>query len=468
MTTHYNFIILGGGSAGYAAARTAVNAGAKVAIVDGADELGGLCILRGCMPSKTLIYAAEITHLAKQARTFGLEIPHASVDMALLQARKQKLIEGFAKYRQDQLESDRFTLIRQCASFKDIRTIKLTDGTELTADKFIIATGSKVQVPNITGLKETPFLTSNEVLNLTSIPKSIIVLGGGVVACELAQFLLRAGCAVTLIQRSPHILKESSSNAASVVEKAFKEEGGVLYTNTRINQVEATPSGVKVSFTHEGREDYTLEASTLFNALGRKPNTDGLNLEAAKILTRPSGHIQTNEYQQTSNPNVYAAGDCCGPHEIVHVAVLQGEVAAKHSLNLPTDSVNYNYLTKIIFTDPQVAQVGLCEDALKAKKIAYLTSSYPFDDHGKSNLMEANYGYVQVFATKDEGLIVGAECVGKDASELIHSLAVAITLRATVHDLLQVHWYHPTLSEIWTYPLEDIAEKIPQEKTLCL
>lgn len=469
MPKHYNFIILGGGSAGYAAARTAADARASVAIIDGADNLGGLCILRGCMPSKTLIYSAEVAHLAKQGKALGLNVPAATVDMPALQERKQRLVDGFAQYRLEQLHSERFDLYRQYARFKDPHTVELSDQTLLQADKFIISTGSTVQVPDLRGLKETPFLTSDEVLNLDSIPKSVIVLGGGVIACELAQFLLRAGSRVTLIQRSPHILKEASPEAASVLEQALRDEGCTLYTHTRIQNVNPTDEGgVQVTFTQGEDSPISVQAAVLFNALGRKPNTDRLNLQAAKVLTLPSGHIKTNDYQQTTNPNIYAAGDCCGPHEIVHIAVLQGEIATKHSLNAPVNPLNYNHLTKIIFTDPQIAQIGLTEGDLQRSNVSYLSASHPFNDHGKSNLMDANYGYVKVFSTTRDALVVGAECVGKDASELIHSMAVAITLKATVHDMLQVHWYHPTLSEIWTYPLEELAANIPPETTLCL
>ena len=459
-TIKHDYIVIGGGSGGYAAARTAREHTRDVAIVDGAEDLGGLCILRGCMPSKTLIYSAEVLHLARLADRFGLEIPQAGVDMAKLHQRKLATIGEFADYRQEQLESERFTLYRASAKFIGPRQIELSDGRVLEGGKILVATGSRVNFPPVQGLDQVPVWTSRDILDLDELPSSVIVLGGGVVACELAQFLCRIGTEVTQIQRSPHILKEASPEAATVVENAFREEGIQLYTGTSLEEIRAGEGGgIEVAFSHDGQSQ-TVRAAHLFNALGRAPNTAGLDLEKAGIELLSSGHIDTDIHQRTSNPDVYAAGDVAGPHEIVHVAILQGEIAARHAFGGKVKPIDYDHLTSIIFTDPQVAYVGIPEAELKARAIDYLTEEYPFDDHGKSILMEAKHGYVKVHAERPSGRILAAECVGKDASELIHALAVAVTLGASVHDLLAVHWYHPTLAEIWSYPLEDLAERL--------
>jgi pyruvate/2-oxoglutarate dehydrogenase complex dihydrolipoamide dehydrogenase (E3) component len=261
---------------------------------------------------------------------------------------------------------------------------------------------------------------------------------------------------VTLIQRSPQVLKEHSSEVADVVERALRDEGMDVFTGTKLEEVAAIAGGVRVVFTHNG-ERRMCEAAELFNALGRRPNTDTLGLAAAGVALNPSGHVVTDEFQRTSNPAVYAAGDCAGPHEIVHVAILQGELAARHACGQTATPVNYGHLVKVVFTDPQVATAGLSARELLAQKIDFITASYPFDDHGKSIVMEAKRGYVRIFARRNDGRLLGAECIGRDASELIHAPAVALALNATVADLLRAHWYHPTLSEIWTYPLEECA-----------
>jgi len=455
---HFDYIVIGGGSGGYAAARTARETLDRVAIVDGSETLGGLCILRGCMPSKTLIYAAEVLHLAQMGKRFGLKIDGARADMKALHRRKLDLIGEFADYRREQLTSDRFTLFRNRAAFVDESTVELDDGTRLTADHFMISTGSVVSVPPIQGLADIPFWTSDDVLDLDFVPEKVIVLGGGIVACELAQFMRRIGSEVVQIQRSPHVLKEASPEAASVVENKFREEGIELYTDTQLESLDHKDGIFTAHFMHRDKA-ITVSAPHLMNALGRRPATDGLQLQNAGIETRRSGHIVCNAMQRTSNPRVYSCGDVAGPHEIVHTAILQGEVAARHATGRATDPVNYDTLARVVFTDPQIGAVGLTEAELKEKGIEFVSADYPMDDHGKTLLMEATHGYVRVFANK-QGVVLGAECVGKDGGELMHTMAVAVSLKATVHDLLKVHWYHPTVSEIWSYPLEEIAEAL--------
>ena len=456
----YDFLVLGGGSAGFNAARVAASHGLRTAIVDGARQLGGLCILRGCMPSKTLLYTADVLHLAQKGKTFGLKIPSARADMKAIHARKKKIIADFAGYRVRALTGGKFDLIRAHARFVDAHTVELSNRKKISAKHILIGTGSKVSVPPVPGLKEAKFWTSDDVLDLDFIPKSVIVLGGGIVACELAQFLNRIGTRVTLVQRSPNILRDHSEEASCVVQKAFVDEGVELFAGTQIQSVAQGTHGTTVTFLHDGKK-ITRRAAHLFNALGREPNTAGLNLPAAGVRTRPGGQIAINRWQQTSAPHIYAAGDCSGPAEIVHIAIQQGELAARHAARVKKlKPVDYSLLLNVVFTDPQLATIGRLERELDAAGVPFLVASYPFNDHGKSILMDANYGYVKVIAEPKRGRILGAEIVGKDAGELIHAFSGPLAMRATVFDLLRAPWYHPTLAEIITYPLEEIAEKI--------
>ncbi len=455
---HFDYLVIGGGSGGYAAARTAREICGKVGIIDGSDELGGLCILRGCMPSKTLIYSAEVLHLARQGGGFGLEIPQAAADMAALQQRKRRIIGEFADYRRGQLESGRFTLFRNRARFVDPQTVELDDGRRLTADQFMIATGSVVAVPPVPGLAEVPFWTSDEVLDLDFLPRKVIVLGGGVVACELAQFLHRIGSEVVQIQRSPHILTGHPPETADVVAGALSEEGIELFTGTKIHEVDYDGENFRVIFDHDGTR-MEVAAPHLLNALGRRPASDKLGLEEAGVETTDGGHIVCDEMQRTSNPRVRACGDVAGPHEIVHVAVMQGELAARDATGRTAAPIDYDALTTVVFTDPQLATAGRTAASLEKAGADFLTASYAFDDHGKSILMNAPHGHVRV-SCDPQGRVLGAECVGRDAGELIHAMGVAVSLKADLRDLLKVHWYHPTLSEVWTYPLEELAGRL--------
>ncbi|MDX2227769.1 MAG: NAD(P)/FAD-dependent oxidoreductase [Verrucomicrobiae bacterium] len=459
MQTTFDFVVIGGGSAGYAAARTAREFTDSVAIIDGAKELGGLCILRGCMPSKTLLYSAEVLHRSSQAGLLGLHIPRAEADMKALHARKTKIIREFAEYRVGQLRDRRFSFFNSNAHFIDTHTVRLTDGTEVTGRKFFISTGSHATVPEIPGLAGSPFWTSDDVLDMDSIPPSVIVLGGGVVACEMAQFLTRIGSKVCQIQRSPQILRDFSPEAAGCLSEAFTEEGIELLTETSRLSVSHGADSFTVEFEQHGKK-LKRSARHLLNALGRTANTQSLNLSAAEATLRDNGQIEVNLMQQSLNPDIYAGGDCTGPYEIVHIAILHGELAARHAFNQPVEPINYDQLLSVVFTDPQVAVAGLTAPELLARRTDFIEASHPFNDHGKSILMEARRGYVRVLAARRDGRLLGAEIVGRDAGELIHVFSTALTLKATVHDLLRAPWYHPTLSEIITYPLEEIAARL--------
>jgi len=458
----FDFISIGGGSAGFNAARVARSLGKKVAIIDGGRELGGLCILRGCMPSKTLLWSAEVLHLARKGDEFGLKIPIALADMKALNRRKRAVIGEFADYRAKAMESGKYALYRQHARFIDAHTVELADGTRLRGEHFLIGTGSRVSVPPVKGLAGARPWTSDQVLDLRVIPTSVIVLGGGIVACELTQFLRRVGSKVIQIQRSHHILKSATPAAAKVVEQAFRDEGIELHTGTELQEVKRGPAGFTVTFKDLATGQLlTRRAERLVNALGREPNTRDLGLDAAGVKLAPSGRILVNKWQQSSQPHIYAGGDVCGPHDIVHLAVAQGELAARHSAGLKKlTPVDENLLLSVAFTDPQVATIGIPEARLIAEKTPYLSASYPFDDHGKSILMEAKYGFVRVLAAPKTGRILGAEIVGRDAGELIHCFSTPLAMGATVHDMLRAPWYHPTLAEIITYPLEEIAEQL--------
>jgi len=380
--------------------------------------------------------------------------------MKAVHARKKRIIADFARYRVEALEGGKFDLYRARAHFLDPHTVELSDGRRLRGRHFLIGTGSKVSVPPVPGLKEAKTWTSDDVLDLDFLPKSVIVLGGGIVACELAQYLNRMGSKVTLVQRSPNILRDHSDDASCVVQQAFRDEGIELFTDTRLESVTTDKHGATVKFRHNGKL-VTRRAAHLFNALGREPNTAGLGLAAAGVKTRPNGQIIINRWQQTSAPHIYAGGDCSGPHEIVHIAIAQGELAARHAARVKKlKPVDWSLLLNVVFTDPQLATIGRLERDLDEKGVKYVSASYPFNDHGKSILMEANYGYVKVIAEPKRGRILGAEIVGKDAGELIHAFSTPLAMRATVRDMLRAPWYHPTLAEIITYPLEEIADRL--------
>ena len=459
----FDVAILGGGSGGYAAARTAAGAGLKTLVIEGGEEVGGLCILRGCMPTKALLYAAEVKHLAEHAETWGVRVGKVGFDFTKVMARKNAQIKDFADFRAQQLNAGKFKLIRANASFADTHTVELSNGKKVNAKNFIIATGSRVAPAPLPRLDDVGFITSDDAVGLKKLPKSLIILGGGAIACEFAQFFARFGVKVTLVQRSGNILKEFDTDAGTEIEKVFRREAIRVFTNTKLVDAKRTGKLKSVSFEQNGKR-VSVNAEEILFALGRVPNTASLNLEKAGVKTE-NGRIIANSKMQTSAPHIFAAGDCTGPHEIVHIAIQQGETAVHNMLKPKSPRrMDYRLLISVVFTEPQMATVGLTEKEAMARGIKFFAASYPFNDHGKSLIMEAKDGFVKLLAEPKTGEILGGACVGPVGGELIHEIVAAMAKRTTVHELAATPHYHPTLAEIWTYPAEELAEKIPTSR----
>jgi dihydrolipoamide dehydrogenase len=458
----YDLAIIGGGSAGYAAARIAAAEGLKTVVVEGGEEVGGLCILRGCMPTKALLYAAEVMHLTCHPQPWGIRAEEVTFNFAQVMARKNALIQGFAEDRHQQLLGGKFGFVRATAHFQDAHTLRLSTGQQITARNFIIATGSAIAPSPLPQLDDLDCLNSDSALKLSRLPKSLIVLGGGAVAVEFAQFFARFGVRVTLIQRSPHVLHEFDSDAAAELEKVFRREGITLLTDTKLREARRVGTQKEILFEHDSATQRVQAEEVLF-ALGRVPNIASLGLEKVGIELE-SKRIATNERMQTSVPHIFAVGDCTGPHEIVHIAIQQGEIAA-HNIAHPDRprQMDYRLLTEVIFTEPQVAAVGLTEKKARAGNIPYLAAKYPFSDHGKSLIMEAREGFVKLLAEPDTGEILGGACVGPVGGELIHEIIAAMHKRMTVQELSAMPHYHPTLAEIWTYPAEELAGQVARK-----
>ncbi|GJL56355.1 MAG: dihydrolipoyl dehydrogenase [Nitrospirales bacterium] len=457
-TEHYDVIIIGGGSAGYAAARTARDEGANVAIIDH-GPLGGLCILRGCMPTKTILRSSDIISLMRRAEEFGLNPVAAGANLSAIIDRKAQLIQEFADYRIEALHDPRFTLYQERAAFLSPTEIQ-AGPHRLTGKTFIISTGSIVSRIPIPGLEEVGYITSDEALKLRTLPKSLMVLGGGAVALEFAQFFARLGTKVTLIQRSHHIMSEGDEDLARPVEARFREEGMDVFTSTQLQQFSQSGNLKTAHFLHHGKEQ-TVSAEHILQALGRRPNIDRLNVEKANVDTK-NGAITVSSDMRTSTPHIFAVGDVNGLHEIVHIAIQQGEIAgwnAVHS-DKPPRQQDDRLKAQVVFTDPQVANVGLSERECTQQGSNYLVASYPFSDHGKSMTLGETHGHVKILCHPKTGELIGGHIVGPEASELIHELITIMYYHGTVHDMLRIPHYHPTLAEILTYPAEELANQL--------
>lgn len=454
----HDIIVIGGGSAGYAAARTAQAAGADVAIVDH-GPLGGLCILRGCMPTKAILRSAEVGALLRRSREFGFSTGGTRADLSAIVDRKNRLVREFTDYRVRQLQDPEFTLYQERAAFRSPHEITAGD-VVLSARSFIISTGSSPSLVPVPGLSEAGYLTSDSILDLRMQPESLIVLGGGPVAVELGQFFARVGSRVTILQRGRTILSQMDEDVGIALEAALREEGIEIVTGVHLQHV-ACRGKQKVVSVKQGDKEHAFSGETILQALGRRPNISGLNLEAAGIRVQ-DGMIAVDDTMRTSQPHIYAVGDVNDLTPIVHLAIQQGEVAgynATHADSLPR-KVDHRLDMEVVFTEPQVAVAGLSERVCRAKDIPYLCASYPFADHGKALCRGDLHGFVKLLASPSNGQLIGAQIVGPEAGELIHELIAVMYYNGTAADLLRMPHYHPTLAEILTYPAESLVDQV--------
>ena len=458
MRQTHEVIVIGGGSAGYAAARTARDAGADVAIVD-QGPLGGLCILRGCMPTKAILRSAEVAALLRRAQEFGLSPVSTKVDLSAIVDRKDRLIREFADYRIQQLRDPAFTLYESRGRFISPYEIDIGGGT-LSAQTFIIATGSSPSDVAIPGLSDAGFFTSDTILDLRTQPASLLVLGAGPVALELGQFFARLGTQVTILQRGRTVLSQMDEAVGLALETALKEDGIEIVTEAHVLRVTCGERRKSVWVQHHGQER-VFAADAILQALGRRPNISGLQLDVAGVAVT-AGRIEIDKAMRTSQPHIFAVGDVNDLSPIVHLAIQQGEIAGYNATHAgqPARDIDHRLDAEVVFTEPQVAVVGLNERMCRSKGLPYLTASYPFADHGKALCLGASHGFVKLLCAPPTGELLGAQIVGPEAGELIHELIAVMYYHGTAADLLRIPHYHPTLAEIVTYPAESIVEQL--------
>jgi pyruvate/2-oxoglutarate dehydrogenase complex dihydrolipoamide dehydrogenase (E3) component len=461
----FDFVVIGGGSAGSSGAAAAARSGLKTVCIEGGKQVGGLCILGGCMPSKALIESANRFLTLRRAKEFGLSAGHVAFDSRAIIQRKRKFVAEFAKDRTAQLTDGRFAFVRGWAEFTDSHhlKVKLMSGgeEEIEGKAFLISTGSVINTIELDGLNETGFLNSETALDSERFPRSVVILGGGAIALEFAHFYNALGLEVTVLQRSNQVIKEADADIAEGLVTAFRKRGIRVICGTKLKRVERTASGKAVRYECDG-EERVVEAEEVFNALGRKPAVRGLGLEKAGVKTDNGKAVAVNDRLQTSQPHIFAGGDVTGLYEVVHIAVQQGEIAAGNAKRLMEgkDLAAFdNRLNMfVMFAEPQIAIVGMTEHEAAAQGLDIRVARHPFHDHGKSIIRGETEGFVKLIVDAKSGEIVGGAVVGPEASDLIHEIAVAMYFHSTAGELAAVPHYHPTLSEIWTYPAEELAQ----------
>jgi pyruvate/2-oxoglutarate dehydrogenase complex dihydrolipoamide dehydrogenase (E3) component len=333
---------------------------------------------------------------------------------------------------------------------------------EIEGKTFLISTGSVLNLIDLPGLSEVGFLHSDTALESDNFPRSVVILGGGAVGLEFAHFYNALGIEVTILQRSEQVVREADSDVAEALVSAFRKRRVRVICGVKLVRVERTATGKRVRYQRDG-EEQVADGEEIFYALGRKPAVQGLGLEKAGVEISKKNAVTVRGSLQTTQPRIFAAGDVTGLHEVVHIAIQQGELAAgnaKRLLEGNRDLATIDDRLKMfaMFTEPQFAAVGISEREAAERGLEVRISKYFFRDHGKSIIRGEIEGFVKLIADARSGEIIGGAVVGPEASELVHEVVVAIHFRATATMLASIPHYHPTLSEIWTYPAEELRE----------
>jgi mercuric reductase len=440
----YDLIVIGSGSAAFAAAIHATDAGARVALME-SDVVGGTCVNVGCVPSKAMLAPAEQLYRAGHHPFAGIERVTPGFDLGQMVDSKAALVDELrqAKYI-DLAESYGFTIRKGLARFVDAETIE-SEGKRIRAGKYIIATGGAPAVPPIPGLRDAGYLTSTTALELREPPKRLAVLGAGPVGLEMGQLFMRMGSAVTFITRG-EVASREEPETSQALRAVLEEEGAHVVTNAEVTGVERVAGGRRIIFRHESR-DKALEVDEILVATGRRPNTEGLGLEKAGIALTEGQAIEVGDDLQTTNPRVWAAGDVTGHRLFVYVAASEGNIAASNALEDAGRQIDFHSLPRVIFTSPTFAAAGLTDEQANARGLRCECRVLPMSAVPRALVNRDTRGFMKIVADADTGKILGASMVAEGAGDVIHSAVLAIQFGLTTDDVANTWAPYLTFAE---------------------
>lgn len=441
----YDLVVIGAGSAGFSASITAAEQGASVALI-GHGTIGGTCVNVGCVPSKTMIRAAEALHSSAAARRFpGLASQAHVTDWKQLIAAKDDLVATLRQKKYVDLlpEYKGLTYIEGMAHLTDGGV--LANGNIILAEKIIIATGSSPATPNIPGLVDVPWLTSTTALDLAEQPRSLIVIGGGYVGCELAQMFARTGTAVTLVTRS-RLVPEAEPEVGEALARYLIDEGIRIRTQLAYRQIEHSEGQIGLTVDVNGRSE-KLDAEQMLITTGRSPNTAGLGLAEAGVKLAANGGIDVDERMRTSRAGTYAAGDVTGRDQFVYMAAYGAKIAAKNALNSNSLVYDNTAMPWVVFTDPQVAGVGLTEAAARLKGYETKVSIAPLDQVPRAIAARDTRGLIKLVADKRTDRLLGAQILAPEGSDSIQTAVLAIKYGMTTKELGETIFPYLTTAE---------------------
>lgn len=441
---HFQIAFLGGGPGGYVGALRAAQLGLSVALIE-SDRVGGTCLNRGCIPTKTLVKSAEVLREIQRAGEFGISVEQPILDFTQVMTRKDKVVTTLLGGIGKLLKESNIHVIEGFGQLKQpgCLEVKTNQGTEIiTADNIVLATGSvPIRIP-IPGTDLPEVMTSDEILSDTSLPERLVIVGGGVIGLEFASIYQAFGVKVTVVEMAPNILPNGDEEISKRLIPLLKRSGIDILTKTSVKEIRKEDSLAVVVEDNKGTRE--IQANKVLIATGRKPNLQGIDVEGLGLQT-DRGAIVVNRQMQTNLPNIYAVGDVVGGIMLAHVATTEGIIAAEHIAGHSVE-MDYRAIPSVSFTHPEVATVGTTEQELKSSGVKYKVSKFPYSANGMALALGESIGNVKLLAD-EQGVLLGASIIGFQSSTLIHELALAVEKKLPAEDIARTVHAHPTLSE---------------------
>ena len=446
----YDLVIIGSGPGGYTAAVRAGQYGLKTAIIEKDPKLGGTCLHVGCIPTKAMLHAADVWEYFLNPEEQGIHCNDPRLDFKLVNDRKNKIVAKHAKGVEGLMKKNKVEWIKGYGKLKGggkIEVISDKGAQTIEAKNVILATGSEARMlPGLTA-DANRILTNIEILNLTAVPKTMIIIGAGAVGVEFGSIFNRFGTKVTILEMLPRIVPVEDEEVSKELEKHFKKSGIRVETGAKAEGFQKTGDGVKLTVTLANGKREDMQAETLLVAVGRKPMTENIGLEGTRVAT-DRGFIKVDDYQRTGEPGVYAIGDIvAGTPQLAHVASMEGLVAVGHIAGKTMRPVNRNRIPGATYTDPGIGSVGLTEAQAKAQGFKVKVGKFPFLANSKASILGKHEGFVKVVADEKWGEILGVHIIGPEAFELISEAVAAMEAEATVETMMSTIHAHPTLYE---------------------
>ncbi|MBZ5752102.1 dihydrolipoyl dehydrogenase [Metabacillus rhizolycopersici] len=464
MTKSYEIVVIGGGPGGYVAALHAAELGKKVAVIE-ADLLGGTCLNRGCIPSKTLLKHAEVIEAIEEAKGWGIETGDMSFSLEKMKKRKDDVIQRLRGGIAFLLKQGKIDVYEGLGMIEEGQIIKvLTNDKEerIQAERIIIATGSSPVVPPIKGLDSVDFETSDTIFDIADIPKSVVIIGGGVIGVEFACIFASLKSEVTVIEAADRIVPSEDADASKVLTKVLKKKGIRFHTSTKVTEVQRNGTQKAVKCADGKGNELTIEADTLIVSVGRKPNLSGVQQVA---IEKEGPFIKVNDKMETNLPNIYAVGDVVGGYQLAHVASAEGIVAATNAAGLE-DKMEYHVVPRCIYTLPEIASVGITEEEAKKKGLSVRTERFDHTGNGKALAVGETSGFVKVVYEEKYGEIIGVTMVGPHVTEMISEASAFMYLEGTVEEVSKMIHPHPTVSESFYEAALNIVHKMRKQESL--